>query len=189
MNNKRKNVIIAFLFLATVILLILLILSVNSNKGSKNTNIDEKTEQIEVLNSQLQEYQKNDDTSITEKKNVCTNFLRTYYSVQHSTTKSAALPECKKYLTEQLYNKLSPGEKSGTEYAQKNVDIDYTSSISIKDAYIDCGDSDKLIIRCAIKRTVNGMQSINEYFVFFRVENINDEWLISNFELISIQGG
>ncbi len=188
MNEKRKNMLIAFLTLTSIILFIFLLLSVKSNKNSEKISIEEKTEQIEVLGSQLQEYQKTDDNSSIEKENVCTNFLKTYYSVQHSKSKTASLPECKAYLTEQLYNSLSPAEE-GTEYEQKDIDIDYTSSISIKDTYLNSVDSDKLIIRCTIKKTVNDMQSVNEYFVSLKVENVGDQWLVSNFELISIQGG
>lgn len=188
MSEKRKNMLIIFLVLTSIVLIILLILSENNNKNSKNIPIEEKTQQIEVLNAQLQNYQIIDDNSIIEKENVCTNFLKTYYSVQHSKSKAASLPECKAYLTTQLYDKLSPIEE-GTEYSQENVDIDYTSSISIKDTYLNRSDSEKLIVHCTIKRTINDIQSINEYFVSLKVENVNDEWLVSNFELISVMGG
>lgn len=188
MTEKRKNILIIFLVLTSIILTILLVLSVNNSKNSNNIPIKENTQQIEVLNAQLQNYQTIDDNSSIEKENVCTNFLKTYYSVQHSKSKAASLPECKAYLTTQLYDKLSPAEE-GTEYSQKDVDIDYTSSISIKDTYLNRSDPERLIVRCAIKRTINDIQSVNEYFVSLKVENVNNEWLVSNFELISIMGG
>lgn len=188
MTYKRKNIFIMILILIVIVLSICLALSINSNKNIKVDASNESQEKIEILNSQLQEYQNKTDDSIVEKENVCSNFLKTYYSVRHSTSKAASLPECKAYLTEQLYNKLTPAEE-GTEYSQEDVNVDYTSSISIKKAYQSNSDPNELIIRCTIKKTVNDMQSINEYFVLLKVENINQEWLVSNFELISVQGG
>ncbi len=188
MTEKRKNALIIFLSLSAIVLIILLILSIKSNKNSKYIPVEEKAQQIEVLNSQVQNYQTIDDNSSIEKENVCTNFLKTYYSLQHSKSKAASLPECKAYITEQLYDKLSPAEE-GTEYSQQDVDIDYTSSISIKDTYLNRSDPERLIVHCTIKRTINDIQSINEYFVSLKVEKVNDEWLVSNFELISVMGG
>lgn len=190
MENKenKKNILIVLLILAAIILSITLILTIKDNKNSENVASDENQKQIELLSSQLQEYQSDNNNDNIEKENVCINFLKTYYSVQHSTSKAASLPQCKPYLTEQLYNKLFPAA-DGKEYEQGDVDVDYTSSISIKDTYSNNSDSDKLIVRCTIKRTVNKQQSINEYFVSFNMENVNKEWLIRNFELISVQGG
>lgn len=188
MTEKRKNILIIFLGLTSIVLVIFLVLSVNNNKNSKDIPIEEKASQIEILNSHLQNYQTADTNNNIEKENVCTNFLKTYYSVQHSKSKAASLPECKPYLTTQLYDKLSPAE-DGTEYSAEDVDIDYTSSISIKDTYLNRSDSNRLIVHCTIKRTINDIQSINEYFVSLKVENVNEEWRVSSFELISVIGG
>lgn len=187
MTEKKKNILIIFLALTSIILFIFLMLSTTENNNSQDITSENNLEQIESLKEDLLEYQNDNDTSSIEKENVCTNFLKKYYSVQHSKSKSASLPECKSYLTEQLYNKLLPDEES-TEYPNDVVDIDYTSSISINNTYINNADPNKLIIRCTIKRTINDMQSVNEYFVSLTVESINDEWLINSFEVISIQG-
>lgn len=187
-KEQRKNISIIFLTLTTIILSISLILTINSNKNSEMKNTQENQERIEILNSQMQEYKAADNNSNIEKENVCRNFLKTYYSVHHSTSKAAALSDCRIYLTDKLYNKLSPADEE-SEYTQNEVDIDYTSTISIKEAYQNQSDPNELIVQCTIKRTVNDMQNINEYFVLFKLEKNSNEWLIDNFELISVQGG
>lgn len=185
MTEKKKDTAIVFLSITSVILLLFLVLSVTENK---NVATEKAQSQTETLTSQPQRSQISNDTSVIEKENVCINFLKTYYSVQHSTSKAASLPECKAYLTERLYNQLIPKE-DGTEYAQDEVDVDYTSSITVKDTYISQDDSDELIVRSTIKRTVNEMQSVNEYFISLKLEYVSDEWLVDDFELISVQGG
>lgn len=188
MTEKKKNTAIVFLSITLVILLLFLVLSVTENKSAQNVVTEKAQSQTETLTSQPQRSQISNDTSVIEKENVCINFLKTYYSVQHSTSKAASLPECKAYLTERLYNQLIPKE-DGTEYAQDEVDVDYTSSITVKDTYISQDDSDELIVRSTIKRTVNEMQSVNEYFISLKLEYVSDEWLVDDFELISVQGG
>lgn len=184
MTDKKKNVLIVFLILTSIILLCLLVISGKSNENQANTT-SVNHQQVEISEKQSQEYQIKNDTSAIEKKNVCINFLKTYYSIQHSTSKNASITDCKTYLTENLYNSLLPAE-DGTEQSQS--DIDFTSSISVKDVYINSEDSEKLIARCTIKKTVNNLQSINEYFIALTFENINNEWRINSFDLISVQG-
>ncbi|MCM1219453.1 MAG: hypothetical protein NC548_33660 [Lachnospiraceae bacterium] len=180
-KEKVKTIVIALLSITLVILCIFLF------TGKKeDTNISEN----ELHNTVITTQPTTDNLVFTDdnakvKEEVCKNFLTAYYTVYHAKSKLVNLPECKKYITDYLYSSLLPNESSSSEYSADEVDIDYSSSITINQSYQDINNPDKLLISCTIKKTVNDLQSINDYYILFYLDESDSGWLINQFELIS----
>ena len=119
------------------------------------------------------------------KEAVCKDFLTAYYTVYHAKSKLVNLPECRKYVTDYLYSSLSPEDEGSSEYSDDEIDIDYSSSITINQCYQDINNPDRILVKCSIKKTVNKLQSVNDYFAIFNLTESEEGWLINNFELIS----
>lgn len=188
MTNKKKNTLIIFLLAVTVGLIISLVsvIYINDNQTDPSA-IQDYREQISLLNQQLQEERAVPDNNRIIIENVCTNFLETYYTVQHSTSLSASAEKCKPYCTPELFSRIAPGE-AGKEYSDKEIDIDYSSNIVIHNTYYCLANPEKVIVNCTINKNVNGMKSVNNYFVELNVSDTANEWLVDRFELISVQG-
>lgn len=183
MTEKKKTLIIFFLFALVIALIITIFNSDKSNQKSDQSY----QQKIDLLNSQLQKERNTSDNSIIIIENVCTKFLKSYYSVQHSNSQTASTDKTKVYCTQELFNKLHPQE-SGDEYTNDELDLDYSSEIFIHETYLDLDNSNKLIIYCTLKKTVNEIKSSNDYYIEMTVENINDEWLVDDYNLIAVQG-
>lgn len=180
MTDKIKNTLIVILIIIIAILSAVLI---NSKSENKPDEYQAKVSVLQDENSKL--LQSNFENDVSTKMNVCTNFLTDYYTVSHSKSKLVNLPKCKKYMTEDLYNYLSPSDQSDAEYSQDEIDMDYNSTISIKNYYADCNDSEKLIVHCTINKTINETKNSNDYFIELHLEQNEDNWLIDYFDIIS----
>lgn len=190
MTDKRKNALIIFLSSTVLILIISLVVTIYSNDKSslQETDYQSYQERIDLLISQLQEERSSSDENKVLIENVSRNFLKAYFSVQNSKSQASSLQASKVYITQSLYNRLSPGEP-GTEYSDNEIDIEYSSNIIIHKVYYSVLDLDQIVISCTINKTVNDIKSSNDYYVDLTVSNINNEWLIDDFRLISVQGG
>lgn len=182
MTENRKNAMLIFLFLAVIILLVLLLFS-----GARTKQVKESMTATENVSQTVVQVATDEGAATVQKKNVCTNFLETYYTVSHSKSEAAALSKCKPYLTERLYNKLQPSDET-SEYSPDEIDLDFSSSISVSSVYRNTDKSDEILVRCTVKRNVNGMKSRNEYYASFNLEYDNDQWLINDYTLVSVMG-
>lgn len=186
MKAKRKDILILFLLVVIVILIVMMLFL--NNSGSDNGNSDQNyQEQISELTEQLQYQNLTTDDEI-EIENVCTNFLKTYYSIENSKSQNSSAEQCKKYITDELYKQILPSEAE-TEYSSDEIDVDYSSNIIIRDTFTNNSIPEEFLVNCTINKNVNGMKSSNEYYVVFSMVQSNNEWLISDFELVSVQGG
>lgn len=182
MSDSRKNMIIVFLSVSGLCLIILLCLSSAQTRQIKQSvSIHENTSLPTQQTTSANEY------SSIQKENVCLNFLETYYTVSHSKSETSALTKCRPFLTERLYNDIQRSSE-GEEYSEEEVSIDYSSSISTGAVYQNSSNSNEIIVRCTIKRTINKLKSRNEYFVVFNVKYDKEQWLIDDFNLISVMG-
>lgn len=189
MTNKRKNILIIFLFTAVIALTVSMVTVLyNSDKSISEADIQEYQDRIDLLSSQLQEEKASADDYTAVIENVCSNFLKAYYSVQHSTSQAASAETAKSYCTEELFNRISP-ESSGDEYTPDELDIDYSSSILIHKTYCSLSDPEEIIVSCTINKNVNDMKSSNSYYINLSVKNVNNEWLVDGFELTAVQEG
>lgn len=187
MTEKKKNLIILFLSAVVILLAISLISAVyNSDKNNQKTE-QSYQERIDLLNSQLQNERNTSDNNKVIIENACTNFLKSYYSVQHSNSPTASADKTKAYCTQELFNKLQPQEP-GNEYTDDELDIEYSSEIFIRETYYNSNNPLELIISCRIKKSVNKIQSSNEYYVKLTVKNVNGEWLVDDYHLTAVQG-
>lgn len=180
-KEKIKTIIIALLALLLIIACVFLFKGTNKNNQdfSETPKEDVSLAQPAIKNSD------SDEDISAVKEAVCRNFLTTYYTVYHAKSKLVNLPECRKYITDYLYSSLSPENENSAEYSADEIDIDYSSSISINQCYQDINNPNKLLINCTIKKTVNDLQSINDYFILFTLDDGENGWLINQFELIS----
>lgn len=183
MQIKNKNTVIFLLLVIITVLTVIILYSNNTVLKQENNSEQKPQQQIDYLNDNKLTAQEE-----IEKKNVCNNFLKTYYVFEHCKTQSDLAKICKKYVTDSLYKKITPTEVK-TEYSRDEVDIDYSSNITIEKSYINISVSDELIFDCTINKNINGMKSSNEYYVLFKLKHVNNEWLINDFQLISVQGG
>lgn len=180
-KEKAKTTAIAVLSITLIAVCIFLF---NGNEKTSDYPDEQPSEKI-TISQTVSDNLDSADSSAKVKEAVCKNFLTVYYTVYHEKSKLVNLPECKKYVTDNLYSSLSPENESLAEYSDEEIDIDYCSSISINQCYQDINNPNKLLIKCTIKKTVNKLQSINDYFVLFNLTESEEGWLINNFELLS----
>lgn len=189
MTNKRKNILIIFLFSAIIALTVSLVTVLyNNDKNVPQADIQEYQNRIDLLTSQLQKEKASSDDNTTVIENVCSNFLKAYYSVQHSTSQATSAENAKSYCTEELFKRISP-ESSEYEYNSDELDIDYSSSIVIHKTYSNLSNPEEIIVSCTINKNVNDMKSSNSYYINLSVKNVNNEWLVDGFELTAVQEG
>lgn len=179
-KEKIKTITVVFLILSLIIVCVFLFKGTNQS----SIGLEEQRPKTNITQSNASDIDYIDN-SVEIKENVCRNFLTTYYNVYHAKSKLVNLPDCKKYLTDYLYSSLSPNSEDSPEYSADEIDVDYNSSISINQCYQDINNSNKLLVSCSIKKTVNELQSINDYYVLFTLEESEDGWLINHFDLIS----
>lgn len=189
MTDKKKNALILFLSVAAIALLVSLVSVIYTKDNSDNQpDIKAYQEKIDLLNDQLQKQIAEPDNSRIIIQNVCANFLDAYYSIQHGNSSAASVENCRAYCTPELFSKISPG-KTGNEYASDEIDLDYSSNIVIHDTYYSLEQPETLIAYCTINKNVNGMKSSNKYFIELNLSYADNEWLVNDFELISVIGG
>lgn len=180
-KEKIKTIIIALLALLLIIACVFLFKGTNKNEYEFS---EPAKDEIITTQPAIENPVSVEDTSEV-KETVCRNFLTTYYTVYHAKSKLVNLPECRKYITDYLYSSLSPENENSAEYSADEIDIDYSSSISINQCYQNINNPNKLLVNCTIKKTVNDLQSINDYFILFTLDDGENGWLINQFELIS----
>ncbi len=180
-KEKVKTIAIAVLSLTLIAVCVFLF---KGNKKITDYPDEQQSEKVTVSQTVPDDWD-SEESSAEVKKAVCKNFLTAYYTVYHAKSKLVNLPDCKKYVTDYLYSSLSPENESSAEYSDEEIDIDYCSSITINQCYQDIDNPNKILIKCTIKKTVNKLQSINDYFVLFNLTESEDGWLINNFELLS----
>ncbi len=181
--NKEKVKTIAIAVLSITLIAVCIFLF-NGNEKTSDYPDEQPSEKITVSQTVPDDLD-SEESSAEVKEAVCKNFLTAYYTVYHAKSKLVNLPDCKKYVTDYLYSSLSPENESSAEYSDEEIDIDYCSSITINQCYQDIDNPNKILIKCTIKKTVNKLQSINDYFVLFNLTESEDGWLINNFELLS----